>query len=282
MFNALAKCTDINTPDLILTYLDSVSYAEIINHNQYISCVITTEELLPYLKRTDIGIVLSLYPKYSFFSIHNNLVRRENKSEQIITKGENCRIASSVLMLANIIEIGDNVVIEDNVIIKGNVVIGSNSLIRAGAIIGSASFENCRTPSGAILNIDEVGKILIGENVEIGEYAIIDNAVFSWDNTIIGDYSYIGPRSIIGHGCKLASNVTIKHACTIAGFVSIGANSILSPGCIVKNRLQLSENSRISLGAVVSKNTKPYVKVTGNLAIEHEKLLRILQKIEKE
>lgn len=280
-FIALAKCTDINIPNGVLTYLENERYLKSVLTNNRISCVITSPNLAPSISRDDIGIAVCDNPKYVFFSIHNYIARLNRHQSQNLVIGENCSISNTAKLLANSIEIGNNVIIEDYVIIKGNVVIHDNSIIRAGAIIGSSSYENCRSEQGTLLEVDEVGTIIIDSGVEIGEYAIIDNAIFSWDHTYIGKNAFIGPRSIIGHGCRISDNVTIKHGCIICGFVTIGSGTIISPGALINNRLCLSENSIVSLGAVVSKNTEPYKRVTGNLAVEHRRLLRLLKYLEK-
>lgn len=276
-FETLGKCTDL-PPANYLTYLENEDYLDSINSNINISCVITTPEFCWKISRSNIGIAVCSFPKYCFFSIHNWLAARSTRC--MLTIGSGCCIAPSVLMSANIIKIGDNVTIEDYVVIKGNAIIGDNSIIRANSMLGSSSFENCRAGDGKLVAVDEVGSIVIGTGVEIGELSIIDNAIFPWDNTIIGDNSYVGPRSIIGHGCKISPQVTIKHGSIVCGFVTIGSGSVLSPGCIIRNRLSLSENSLVSLGAVVTKNIESNMRVSGNFAVEHESFIKYMQHIE--
>lgn len=274
-FDVLAKCTD-NPPSNFLTYLESEKYLSIINTNTVISCVIVKKELLSKILRKDIGIAISDNPKYDFFRIHNMV--SENRSK-IISFGKHCEIADTAIINSDVIVLGDNVLIEDNVVIKGDTYIGDNTIIRCGAVIGAASFENCRTSSRALYRVREKGIIRIGKNVEIGELTVIDNAVFDWDTTDIGDDSYIGPRCIITHGCKISNNVTIKHGAILCGFVIVKAKSVLGPGCIISNRLTIGEGALVSLGATVTQNVLPHTRVSGNFAISHDAYLEFIKKI---
>lgn len=275
-FDVLGKCLD-NPPLQFLTYIEDERYVEIVNDNKKITCIICKEEFINYIERNDIGIAISMYPKYDFFSLHNQLVKKNNVIKRTI--GNNCLISPKASLLADQIIIGNNVIIEDNVVIKGNVIIEDNVIIRTGAIIGSSSFENCRIPHGGWLNVIEEGVIHISENTEIGEMTVIDNAVFSWDKTIIGKNSFVAAKVIIGHGCKIGNNVSIKAGAIVCGFVTVNDNVTIAPGSVILNRIILEENSIISLGAIVTKNTKNGERVSGNFAIRHDYLLKHLKKI---
>ena len=273
-FEVLAKCLD-NPPFQFLTYIEDEKYIDIINHNKNISCVICKESHVGKVSRTDIGIGVSEYPKYVFFSFHNMLVNSKHVVKKTI--GDNCLISPKASLLAEQLIIGNNVIVEDNVVIKGNVIIGDNVVLRAGAIIGSSSFENCSLPQGGWLKVVEEGIIHIEENVEIGEMTIIDNAVFAWDKTVIGKNSFVAAKVIIGHGCKIGNNVSIKAGAIVCGFVTVNDNVVISPGSVILNRVTLEEKSRISIGSVVTKSTSKGERVTGNFAINHEEFINNLR-----
>ena len=83
----------------------------------------------------------------------------------------------------------------------------------------------------------------------------------------------------IAHDVKIGEN-TLVVACTlIGGRTKIGKNSYLGPNCTIKNGLNLGENSKVSMGAVVTKNVKDGEVVTGNFAIPHEQFIKNLKKM---
>ena len=65
----------------------------------------------------------------------------------------------------------------------------------------------------------------------------------------------------------------------VCGRVKIGANSYLGPNCTIKNGLFLGENTKISMGSVVTKDVKDDEVVTGNFAIPHKQFIENLKKI---
>ena len=275
-FEVLGKCLD-NPPSQFLTYIEDKKYIDIVNRNKQITCVICKKEFVNRIIRNDIGIAISGYPKYDFFLLHNQLVKKKSIKKK--TVGKNCLISSRAVFVAEEIIIGNNVIIEDNVIIKGNTIIEDNVIIRAGAIIGSSSFENCKMPQGGWLNVIEEGIIHICKNTEIGEMTVIDNAIFSWDKTVIGQDSFVAANVTIGHGCKIGNNVSIKAGAIVCGFVIVNDNVIISPGSVILNRITLGEKSIISLGAIVTKSTKNEEQVSGNFAIRHDYFLKHLKEI---
>lgn len=67
------------------------------------------------------------------------------------------------------------------------------------------------------------GEVIIGDNTEIREYAIINKPTETC--TRIGDNCYIMSHVFIGHDCSIGNNVQLNPGCSIAGFVTIGDNS---------------------------------------------------------
>ena len=183
----------------------------------------------------------------------------------------------------NIINIGDyNIVIEDNVIIEAgvtiyeNVTIKKGSIIRSGTTVGGNGFEFSRFED-EVLSIAFAGDVLIEENVEIQNNTCVDRGVF--DRTYLGKNVKIDNLVHIAHDVKIGEN-TLVVACTlIGGRTKIGKNSYLGPNCTIKNGLNLGENSKVSMGAVVTKNVKDGEVVTGNFAIPHEQFIKNLKKM---
>ena len=71
----------------------------------------------------------------------------------------------------------------------------------------------------------------IGENVEIGEYCIIEDGVEIGDNTIIRNYVELRKGTVIGKDCYLDSHVISSGDNSIGDRVTIRFNSIIARGC---------------------------------------------------
>lgn len=69
--------------------------------------------------------------------------------------------------------------------------------------------------------------VKMGEDVEIGPYAVIDQNVTIGDKTKIGAHVFIGPSTSIGEKCLIHPHVTVRENCII------GKRVILQPGAVI-------------------------------------------------
>ena len=69
--------------------------------------------------------------------------------------------------------------------------------------------------------------VSLGNNVSLGAYAVISDAVHIGDNSIIYPGCFIGGESIIGRDCLIYPNVTIREKTTIGDRVIIHSGSVV-------------------------------------------------------
>lgn len=68
---------------------------------------------------------------------------------------------------------------------------------------------------------------LIGKNVTIGPYAVIDRSTHINDNVVIGAASFIGAGVVVGSNCVIHPHVTIREGCII------GNRVVIQPGAVI-------------------------------------------------
>ena len=148
--------------------------------------------------------------------------------------------------------------------------IKKNCTIRAGTIVYSevSIGENCQT--GHHVMIRE--KTTIGKNTLIGTNTVIDGNVIIGENVSIQTgvyiplYSKIGNHVFMGPFSKLTNDKYMMRkkfeliGPTLEDFVSVGANSVILPGVILK------KNSIIGAGSVVTKDAEENQVLVGNPA----------------
>jgi len=121
-----------------------------------------------------------------------------------------------------------------NVTLYHNCEIGTACLIQSGAVIGADGFGYA-PDNGKWLKIPQIGKVVIGDNTEvgantcidrgalddtiIGKGVILDNLIQVAHNVVIGDYSCIAGCSVV------AGSVNIGKHCVIGGFVAINGHT---------------------------------------------------------
>ena len=96
----------------------------------------------------------------------------------------------------------------------------SSDLIHSGAVLGADGFGFVFT-NGAYEKFPQIGRVELGNDVEIGANACIDRAA-------------LGVTSI-GDGTKLDNMVHIAHNCRIGRHVVIAAQTGISGGVIVED-----------------------------------------------
>lgn len=269
---AVSKCEES-----LLSFIENEKYIDIINDN--ITSIITTKEIGEKLK-DKYGIIVSENPRVDYFNLHNELSKFDKYTrEKFKSKiGKESKISKLSSISENNVIIGNNVIIEEFVVIRENTIIGDNSIIRAGVIIGGAGYEYKRT-DGIIMNVNHCGGVVIGSNVEVQYNSCIDKALYTWDNTIIGDYSKLDNMVHLEHAVKVGQRNLIASRVTIGGRTEIGNDSWIGLGAIISNGLVIGNEVNISLGAVVTKNLKDKERVSGNFAISHNKYIDFIKTI---
>ena len=146
-----------------------------------------------------------------------------------------------------------------NVIIK-NSIIGNNVVIQDSCKIGQKGFgfipikdKNFKFP--------HVGRVLIGDNVEIASGCTIDRG--SLDDTEIGKNSYLDNQVHMAHNVKIGSNCMIAGQVGFAGSATIGNNVSIGGQAGISGHLNIGNNVKIGGGSGVIKDIEDNQVVMG-------------------
>jgi len=74
-----------------------------------------------------------------------------------------------------------------------------------------------------------------GENLQIGEYCIIEDSVIVGDNCVIKNYVELRNGTIIGDDCYIDSGVKSSGQCKIGNRVTLRYDSIIARGTIIED-----------------------------------------------
>ena len=148
-------------------------------------------------------------------------------------------------------KIGNNCYIGPYVVIHSCVEIGDNVHIKAGSVIGNEGFGFERDENGDLFRFPQLGKVIIGDGVEIGSNVTIDRGALS--DTVIGRNSKINNLVHIAHNVKVGENVVITAQVNISGSSIIGDNVWLGPGTTVRDHMTIGERAYIGIGSNVVK-----------------------------
>lgn len=163
--------------------------------------------------------------------------------------------------------IGDGVVIGDgseirhHVVIADNTAIGSDCLIKSNTVIGEEGFGFERDENGVPIRIPHLGRVVIGNNVEIGASTVIAKGTL--DDTTIGNSVKIDDQVFIAHNVSLGKCSMIIAESEISGSANIGEMTWLGPNCSVMNGISIGNNCFIGLGTVVNKSLPDNIVAAG-------------------
>ena len=158
---------------------------------------------------------------------------------------EGAEIGEDVLIGANCVigrgvRIGRGTRLASNVTIYAGCVLGEDCIIHAGAVIGSDGFGFAREADGRWVKIPQTGRVVIGNDVEIGANTSIDRGVL--EDTVIGDGAKIDNQIQIGHNVHIGEHTAIAGSTGIAGSAKIGARCMIGGGVGISGHLAIADD----------------------------------------
>lgn len=179
------------------------------------------------------------------------------------------------------VSIGEDSIIEPNVLIGHDVVIGKHARIAFGTVIHSATIgdfftacENCVVGTngftmaddeqGNKIRIPTLGKVIIGNHVELGAVSII--SVGSGGDTIIEDNVKIDTHVHIGHDDVIGKNTELTAGVILGGYNTIGEKSFFGLNSTTKNRIRLGDSCYLGMGTNALRDVPANATVVGNPA----------------
>ena len=156
------------------------------------------------------------------------------------------------------------VTIEQNVEIGEGTRIGSNVTIMEGARIG----KNCTIFPGAVISgipqdlkfRGEDTLAIIGDNTTIRECVTVNRGTAAKGKTVVGSNCLIMAYSHVAHDRVIGDNVIISNATQIAGEVVVDNFAVIGGGTLIHQFCHIGPHVMIQGGALVNKDTPPYVK----------------------
>jgi len=136
-------------------------------------------------------------------------------------------------------KIGSDCCLHPNVTIREHCTLGNRVIIQPGAVIGSCGFGYQPDKSGRHQKLNQVGDVVIGDDVEIGANAAIDRARFK--STIIGRGTKIDNLVQIGHGAVIGEDNLIIAMTGMAGSSKTGKHVILAGHVGVAGHITLKD-----------------------------------------
>ncbi len=160
--------------------------------------------------------------------------------------GAGCRIGAHCVVGRGVV-LGDHCYLAAHVTVS-HALIGSRVILHSGVRIGQDGFGYHPGPAG-LARIPQLGRVIIGEMVEIGANSTIDRG--AGDDTVIGRGTKIDNLVQIGHNCQIGANCVIVSQVGLSGSVIVGDGAMLGGQVGVADHLTIGKGARVAAKAGV-------------------------------
>jgi UDP-3-O-[3-hydroxymyristoyl] glucosamine N-acyltransferase len=148
--------------------------------------------------------------------------------------------------------VGDHTRLHPRVTLTRGCVIGARGIIHAGAVIGADGFGFAPTPDRRWEKIEQLGAVVIGDDVEIGANTCIDRGAL--DDTLIGDGVKLDNLIQVGHNVRIGEHSAMAGCVGIAGSATIGRRCTAGGGAIILGHLEIVDDVHVSAATVVTRS----------------------------
>jgi|TARA_B110000240_G_scaffold114420_1_gene128405 UDP-3-O-[3-hydroxymyristoyl] glucosamine N-acyltransferase len=170
--------------------------------------------------------------------------------EANVILADNVVIGAGTVLQDEVI-VGENTRIAENVTICHGVEIGKNVVIHPGVVIGADGF-GIVNDKGKWIKIPQIGRVKIGDNVEIGANTTVDRGAI--EDTVIGDGVKLDNQIQVGHNVIIGNNTVIAGCSGVAGSTIIGENCIIGGGVGIGGHIEIADNVIITGMSMVTKS----------------------------
>ncbi len=172
--------------------------------------------------------------------------------------------------------IGHNVLLYPNVVIYDDTVLGDRVTIHAGTVIGEDGLGYAPV-GGQWVKIPQIGRVEIGDDVEIGANCTIDRATLG--ATRIGSGTKFSNLIAIGHGTQIGRHCMFVAQVGVAGSVTIGDHVTMAGQAGIVGHIRIGDHATVGAKAGVTHDVPDGETVLGQPATPIHDQKRLLAHI---
>jgi UDP-3-O-[3-hydroxymyristoyl] glucosamine N-acyltransferase len=156
--------------------------------------------------------------------------------------------------------IGDGTQLFANVTFHARCQIGARGIIHSGAVIGTDGF-GFANEGGVYIKIPQTGRVMIGDDVDIGANTTIDRGALA--DTIIEDGVKLDNQIQIGHNCHIGAHTAMAGCVGVAGSARIGKYCTFGGAAMVLGHLTIVDKVHVGSASMVSRSIMEPGQYTG-------------------
>ena len=147
--------------------------------------------------------------------------------------------------------VGEDCVLHANVTIYHTCVVGDRVILHSSCVIGADGFGFV-PDEGHWEKIPQIGRAVIGDDVEIGACTTIDRGTLG--DTKIEEGVKLDNQIQIAHNVLLGAHTVIAACTGIAGSTKIGRHCTIGGAAMIAGHIEIADGTRISTNTLITKS----------------------------
>ena len=175
--------------------------------------------------------------------------------------GANCVIGDGA-------RVGADCVLHANVTLYHRCEVGDRAILHSGCVVGSDGFGFAPN-EGRWEKIPQIGRVLIGDDVEVGACTTIDRGAL--EDTVIEEGVKLDNLIQVAHNVHIGAHTVIAGCTGIAGSAKIGRNCMIGGAAMIIGHIEIADGTRISTNTLITKSLPKAGSYTSTMPFsEHE------------
>jgi len=173
------------------------------------------------------------------------------------------------------VEVGTETVFWPGVIVYHACRIGARCVLHAGVVIGADGFGNAwehDERGGHWVKVPQVGRVLVGDDVEIGANSTIDRGAI--DDTVIAEGVRLDNLIMIAHNVHVGAHTAIAACSGIAGSTRIGRRCRIGGAVGIAGHLNITDDVEIAGKTLITKSIAVAGAYSGGYPFEESRQWR--------
>lgn len=168
-----------------------------------------------------------------------------------------CRIGENVVIgagctIAEGCTVGEDSLLHARVSLYADSHVGRRCILHSGCVIGSDGFGNARRPDGSWEKIPQIGRAILGDDVEIGANTTIDRGAL--DDTVIENGARLDNLIQVAHNCRIGENAALAGQVGMAGSSTLGKRVMVGGQAGIMGHIEIGDDIVVSARSFISKS----------------------------
>ncbi len=166
---------------------------------------------------------------------------------------ENDVIVDAGCVIGRNSQIGQSTHLYSNVTVYYGCTIGKHCILHSSSVIGSDGF-GFEFTKNEWLKIPQIGRVIIGDHVEIGACSTVDRGALN--DTVIEDGVKLDNHVQIAHNAYIGAHTVMSRGVGVAGSTKVGKNCMIGGMVGIRDNIEIADNVTITAMSLVTKSIK--------------------------